>query len=197
MRSSCLLLMAFLLGACGGGLRPPEPARFDLGDAAVVWKPGAMPLRGVAVVAPSWLAGSTLAYRLLYADPQRRHAYGESRWAAPPAELIERALNRQVGPAPAGGCRLRLDLDELAQVFDSPQASRALLDARASLVAPNRDGVLAQRAFSLAQPAPSADARGGVAATAAAVRALGAELNAWLESLASHAPEIARHCRAG
>jgi cholesterol transport system auxiliary component len=188
------ILIAFLLAGCIGNVRQTATATLDLGSAEVAWRPASLPLRGVGVFAPAWLGTSALQYRLLYSDPARRMAYTESRWAAPPGDLVERMLNRQT-PAQGGGCRLRLDLDELAQVFDTPQASRTLLDARASLVAPNGDAVLLRKAFSIARPAPTADARGGVAAAAAAVQALGGELGAWLEQAARDNPAVAARCR--
>lgn len=191
-----LLLAVVALAACGGGIRPAPSAQYDLGTASVVWQPQRPPLRGIAVAAPSWLGGRDIHYRLLYADPLRRQAYAEGRWAAPPAELIERALSRQARGA-GTGCTLRLELDELAQVFDAPQASRTLLEVRASLVAPERAALLARKAFALAAPAPSADARGGVAAAAAAVQALGGELGAWLEHLVRENPALAQRCGPG
>lgn len=183
---------ALLLAACAGAAKK-DVASFDLGAASVAWKPAEPGLRGVGVFAPSWLGAPAMHYRLLYADPQRRLAYAESRWAAAPGELIERALNRQTSPR--GACRLRLDLDELAQVFDAPATSRVLLEARATLVGPNRDAVLARKAFAVAQPAPSADARGSAAAAAAAVQALGGELGLWLEQAARETPAIVQRCR--
>ena len=189
------LLAVFLLAACAGPARQAETATFDLGVAAIAWKPARPALRGVGVFAPSWLGTSAMHYRLLYADPLRRQAYAQSRWASPPGELIERALNRQTPVA--GGCRLRLDLDELAQVFDAPQTSRTQLDVRASLVAPSRNAVLARKAFSLVQPAPTADARGGVVAANAALQALGGELGAWLEQIVHDDPAVAERCQAG
>jgi len=194
MRMPLLPLAALALSACVGNVRTTEVASFDLGTAAVVWQPTSVRLHRVEAQAPSWLAATAIQYRLLYADAMRRQAYAESRWAAQPAELIARALNRQTAAAP-GGCRLSLELDELAQVFDSPQQSRVLLDVRASLVAPRGNEVLARKAFSLVRPAPSADARGGVAATAAAVQALGGELGAWLAQTAREHPAAAERCR--
>lgn len=189
-----LAAAVLLLTACAAPTKPPSPAAYDLGMADVAWRPAGLPLRGVGVFAPSWLAGTAMHYRLLYADGLRREAYVESRWAAPPGELIERALSRQT-PAQGGGCRLRLDLDELAQVFDAPQASRVVLEARASLVAPRRDAVLVRQAFAVAAPAAGADARGGAAAAAAAVRTLGGELGAWLARVAGENPTLAERCR--
>lgn len=195
MRLPFVLLAALALSACVGTARRAEIASYDLGTVAVAWKPASPAVRGVGVFAPAWLGSTAMQYRLLYADPMRRLAYAESRWAAPPADLIERALNRQASAG--GGCRLRLDVDDLAQVFDTPQASRVLLDVRAALVAPNREAVLARKAFSLAPAAPSADARGGVAAVAAAVQALGGELNGWLAQLARQDPAVAERCKGG
>ncbi len=195
MRLLLVVFAALALVACGGNAHRAETASFDLGVASPVWKPASPPLRAVGVFAPSWLATTAIQYRLLYADAMRRAAYAQSRWAAPPGELIERALDRQTF-AP-GGCLLRLDIDELAQVFDSPQASRTLLDVRASLVAPDGGTVLARKAFSVAPSAPTPDARGGVIAAGAAVQELGGKLGAWLADLARASPLVTERCRAG
>lgn len=186
------LLPLLLLAACAGG-NPRQVATYDLGVATPVWKPAEPSIAAVSAQGPAWLSSPAIAYRLLYAGEMERHAYADSRWAAPPAELIERALNRQPSTA-EGGCRLRLDIDELIQVFETPQSSRTLLDVRASLFAPGGEAVLARRAFSVARPAPSADARGGVIAAAAAVRELGAELNSWLAQTARSRPAVAQRC---
>jgi cholesterol transport system auxiliary component len=189
-----MLLSLFVLAACGGNVREAERANYDLGAAAVAWKPAGIAIDAVSVQAPSWLATPAIAYRLLYAGAAERRSYAESRWVAQPAELIERALNRQTGAV--GGCRLRLDMDDLIQVFDAPQASRVLLDVRASLLTPQGETILARRAFSVMQAAPSADARGAVAGTASAMQALGAELSAWLTETAAAKPAFAQRCGA-
>lgn len=172
-----LLTLLPLLAACAGnGSRTAEPARFDLGAAAS----RSQPLPGIAAVAvtgPSWLAGTAMQYRLAYADAARRQDYGASRWAAPPAELLQKALER--GAVASRGCRLQLELDEFVQVFDGPEQSRLVLDLRASLLSGQR--VIGRRAYALAPAAPSADARGGVAAAAVAVDELARGLARWLE----------------
>lgn len=125
-----------------------------------------------------------MQYRLLYAANQRRQNYAESRWVAPPAELVGHALRKRMLSGEAGGaCRLRVDLDEFAQLFDSASASRVVLEARVQLVAPSGGDILARRSFSLTRPAASADAGGGVAALTAAVEGLSAELHDWLGGL--------------
>ena len=194
MRKFILLLSALILVACGGNVRQADIARLDFGNFALAWLPARLPLRGVDVAAPAWLGTTAMQYRLLYADAMQRESYSASRWASPPADLIERSLNRQVA-ASGGGCRLHLDLDEFAQVFTTPQASRSVLDVRASLVAPSGDAVLARKAFSLVQVAPTADARGGASAAAATVQALGGELGKWLDQAALDNSALSRRCR--
>lgn len=183
MRTALYLvaLGATSIAACVGNVRQNEVAAYDLGPAAVVWRPVTPALRDIDVAAPSWLGGGAMHYRLLYADGQRRMAYAESRWAAPPAQLLERALKRQPA-AGEGGCRLRIELDELAQVFDAPQSSRMVLEARAALLLPRGDAVVARKAFALQEPA-GADAKSGAAAAAAAARAFGGALGVWLAAV--------------
>lgn len=193
MRMAFPLIFALALSACAGNVRQHERAVFDLGSVAIVWQTDALPLQRVEVAAPSWLATSAIHYRLLYAGAERRLAYTESRWAAPPAELVERALNRQPSTATAG-CRLRLDVDEWIQAFDSPQRSRVVIELRATLLPARGDAVLARKAFAAEQAAPSADARGGVEAGAAALRTAAGEIGRWLAMEAREMPGLARRC---
>lgn len=187
------LLMLFVLAACGGNVRQTERAVYDLSGAVPLWKPKEVAIADVAVRAPTWLSGPEISYRLLYAGDMRRNAYADSRWAAPPAELIQHALNRQAA-AGVAGCLLRIDIDDLVQVFDTPQASRVVLDAKVALMAPGSDALLARKSLSIAQAAPSPDARGSVAGTTSAVQALGAELNTWIVDLARNSSALAQRC---
>ncbi len=183
-----LLIAALLAGCTGLPKVAPAYAVHDFGgpDPVAARSPG-VPLRGLEVVAAPWLASTAIQYRLAYAQPTRRQAYVESRWAAQPAQLVELALKRAVrtgGEAgTSGACRLRVELDEFAQVFDEAAASRGVVEARAFLLAPRSDQIVASRGFSLARPAPSADALGGVAALRGGVRQMGVELSDWLEVL--------------
>ena len=183
-----LLIAALLAGCTGLPKVAPAYAVHDFGgpDPVAARSPG-VPLRGLEVVAAPWLASTAIQYRLAYAQPTRRQAYVESRWAAQPAQLVELALKRAVrtgGEAGTSGAyRLRVELDEFAQVFDEAAASRGVVEARAFLLAPRSDQIVASRGFSLARPAPSADALGGVAALRGGVRQMGVELSDWLEVL--------------
>ena len=182
MRSTLTLFaaLALLSGCFGNSSRQAEPAHFDLGAAAIDLPQGPG-VSAVEVSAPSWLAGSAMQYRLSHAEPARRFDYADSRWVAPPAELLGKNLERRLASVEAGRCRLNIELDELIQIFDSPELSRVTLAGRASLLG-NTD-VLARRSFAFAPTAPTADAKGGVVAAAIAVKALGDEMAAWVAQI--------------
>ena len=147
---------------------------------------------------PAWLMTPAMQYRLAYADASRRLSYAESRWAAPPAELLELALKRGNvvgdGRVVAGGCQLLVSLDEFIQVFDAPGSSHASLETRVALLAPHDSMLLAQRTLSQAPPA-GADARSGVAAFVVALQELNAELNTWLVQLGRDSPALIGRCK--
>jgi cholesterol transport system auxiliary component len=135
----------------------------------------------VQVIAPAWLRSSAMQYRLAYQSASERHAYLESRWAAPPAELVYGLLSRTLSGA--GGCRLEVDLDEFIHDFPAADRSDGVVEARARLRAPGHGRVVASRSFSLRLPAPSPDAAGGVAALGRGSGQLAGELGAWLAQL--------------
>lgn len=184
-----------MLGACGGGPRLSEAARYDLGIPAAAGA-AALPLKSLDVQSESWLSGSAMHYRLAYAEPLRRQSFLESRWAAPPGELLESFLKRRlVATGEGGGCRLHLALDDLEQRFDDAQRSQMALELRASVLAPRGGDILARRAFRIQKVAATADARGGAAAAREAAQALGDELGAWIEELARARPALGERCR--
>ncbi|MDP1636324.1 MAG: ABC-type transport auxiliary lipoprotein family protein, partial [Gallionellaceae bacterium] len=122
-----------------------------------------------------------------------------SRWAAPPAELLERFLKRRIvfgqPDLSRTGCRLQLVLDELEQRFEGPQSSAQVLEVRALLTRLRGAEIVAKRAFLIQKPALTATAGGGVAATRDAVQALADELGAWLDEAAREKPAIVERCR--
>ena len=81
--------------------------------------------------------------------------------------------------------RLGVDLDEFVQVFDSEGVSRGVVEARAFLLAPRSDQLIATRSFSATHPAPSPNAVGGVVALREGVEQLERELFGWLDALAA------------
>ena len=197
---SITILAALLLAACGGGkLRTVEPARYDLGNLAGAWSGSRIPIAAVDVQAASWLANPAMHFRLAYADSLRRQSYAESRWTAPPAELLERFLKRRIifgqPDFSGGGCRLHLVLDELEQRFDDAQTSRIVLEVRALLTPARGTDILSKRAFLIQKPAAAPTAQGGVAAARDAVQGLAGELGAWLDETAREKSTIVERCR--
>ncbi|MDB5808496.1 MAG: hypothetical protein JWN94_618 [Betaproteobacteria bacterium] len=143
-----------------------------------------------AVAAPSWLESSAILYRLKYQDDARQLAYANSRWAAPAAALLTQRLRARLAAAADGGIvsiadsaradyALRVELEEFTQVFDSVGASRGVIVARASLVNVARRNLIAQKTFSLTQPAATANAEGGVRALASASDQLVEAITTW------------------
>ena len=204
MKRLAAILAGVLLAACGGNVRTAETVLYDLGGpgakGAEAWSGSRMPIAAVEVQASSWLSGPTMHFRLAYAESLRRQNYAESRWAAPPAELLEAFLKRRIvfgQPDFSGtGCRLQLVLDELEQRFDNPQGSKLVLEVRALLTPLRGPEILARRAFLIQKPAPVPAARGGVTAAREAVQALADDLGRWLDELAREKPAIVERCSA-
>jgi cholesterol transport system auxiliary component len=139
-----------------------------------------------------------LLYRLAYEDAFQLRSYAFARWSAPPAQLLRQRLRDVLGRDRAvldnsaaatlvrrGADRppvLRVELEELNQVFDAANTSRGVVRVRCTLLQSNTGGdrLVAQRSFQADGPAPSADAPGGVRAVTAAVDAVAADVAAWL-----------------
>lgn len=186
MRVTVLVVLAMALAACAPGPRAtPDVRYYDLGPLAKAPEHGSFAgLRSVEVFAPSWLDSAALQYRQTQLNSQRRQNFAESRWVAPPAELVAQALRRTLlAGAARGGCKLRVDLDEFVQVFDATASSRALIEARVQLVSPGAAELLARQAFIVERLAAGADAAGGVQALSAATERLAALIGEWLAGL--------------
>lgn len=199
MKRAVLILGMLLLAACGGNRRASEIFQYDFGNLSGKDTTAAVPIAAIDVQAASWLSGAAMHYRLAYAEPLRRQVYAESRWAAPPAELLETYLKRRVvfgRPDSRGsGCRILLVLDELEQQFDAPASSRAVLDVRAVLAPSRGTETFSRRSIRIEKAAAAPLAREGVAATREAVEALAGALDAWLAEVSRDQPSIVERCR--
>lgn len=200
MKCLVAILAGVLVAACGGNVRTSEIARYDFGDLPGKGSGSRVPIATVEVQAASWMEGPTMYFRLDYADSLRRQSYADSRWAAPPAELLEAFLMRRMvfGQADfsGAGCRLQLVLDELEQRFDDPQRSQVVLQVHALLASSRGAEILSRRALTVQQAAPTPSAAGAVAATRDAVQALAGELAGWLDEIGRDRPAIVERCRA-
>lgn len=190
-RAALFALVAGMAACTAGSQGREPPATYDLGPQRVAeTKPTrvAATLLVQDVAAPSWLDSHGMVYRLNYQNPSRAHIYANSRWSAPPAALLTQRMRSHFAAASAGvtqgsdGARadylLRVDLDDFSQSFESPQASRVNVRARATVVSIADRKLVAQRSFAIERDA-APDAPGAAAALAAAGDALIDELLAW------------------
>lgn len=177
MKASAALLAAALTGACSGSGPTTAPRTFDLGYATPSVKLPA--LRGVTVRAVAPFDGVEMQYRLAWRNPAELADYANSRWAAPPAELMRKQLLRAAGEG-VGKCALEIELHEFTQVFASKESSEARIEMRAALT--NGSTRIAARGVAVAEQGAGAEASTGAAAMSrAAERALG-EMAGWLRA---------------
>lgn len=196
-RRGSAVLCAGVLAACTSLVTPPVAfSIYDLGPPDTLAPAQRVAPAQIEVRAPSWLASSAMQYRLDYQVPAGRQSYAESRWAGQPAEMLQRLLAGQLGGtrANSNGCRLRIELDEFAHVFDSPESSRAHILARAAILPPREEAPLVRELFSIRVDAPSPNAVGGVEAHREAARTLVRDLGQWLEE-ANLEPAVVGECR--
>lgn len=203
MRRRLLLACAPLaLAACSA--LPEKPVRetmYDLGPfagAATPATPTGAPLVLPDVEVSGVLETTAMLFRLGYADAYQLRPYAYARWSAPPGQLLRQRLREHLGQsrpildnaaaatlARRGGTTppvLRVELEEFSQQFDSQTASQGVVRVRCTLLENTAAGerVAAQRTFVSQQPAPSADAAGGVRAIGAASDAVAQDIAAWL-----------------
>ena len=173
MRPFCAMLFAATLSGCAAAPATP-PRTFDLGI-----EPPSAPLPAVRVAAVRAVApfdGIEMHYRLAWRNPAELAAFAQNRWAAPPAELFRKQLLRANGAGTAK-CALEAELHEFSQVFAAPTTSEARLELHASLG--GAKGVVATRAWRIAEANAGADAAGGAQALARAVNRAVGEIAAW------------------
>lgn len=188
-----VLLLATVLTACVAAAPAPPATTYDFGlsapsiavDAPL---PGALAIADVT--APGWLASDGIIYRLAYDNAARPEIYSQSRWAAPPTELLGQRLKQRLAGLVAGGLTdgtsnvaadyvLRVELQEFSQVFDARDRSRAIVRARATLIDPRRGLLIAQEEFNAEHPA-APDAAGAAHSLREASDMVLNHLSTWL-----------------
>lgn len=202
-RAAAALSIALLAGCAGFVDRPVRPVLFDMGPLPPLTAPVDRNAPRIALVLPEIeasgaLEGSAVLYRLAYADDHQLRAYSQSRWSAPPPQLVRQRLRQQLGrerpvlnlDESATLVResgqplflLRLELEEFAHVFDAPKASRGVIRLRATLFSstPGGERMLGQRSIAVQGVAPTPDASGGVRALTEATDAAAADIHQWL-----------------
>lgn len=163
-----LFIAAMLTGCLGGGKPKPSPAIYDLGLSSVSDKSSALasrlPLDEIS--ANQSLSSNRMRYRLAYQNPAQVFTYTESRWVAPPAELLSHRLRAMSGAAapPQQNCTLQLKLEAFDHVFESKTASHGVVQISAALLANKTHQTILRKQIEQSVAASSQDAQGGVAA---------------------------------
>ncbi len=180
------VLTLALAAGCAGNEAVLSNIRYDLGPASSVTTGSGPALKVLDVAAPDALDSDKFAYRLAYADAQHVAVYRDSRWTAPPAQLLTQRLRGALSSRGAvlegsDGVRaptLKVDLSEFEQVFDGQSQSHGAVTARATLMLDGK--VLGQRTFVARAPSSTPDAAGGARALAMASDELVSQIAAWV-----------------
>ena len=199
MRAKAIFCSVFLLlSGCALPLpdKPVRPAAYDLGAplAAPAATASGVALAFDGVEAPAAIDTNALIYRLLYAGgDQQPRPYAHARWSMAPAQLVGQRLRAALAashPVLNSGSglatiELRAELDEFAQVFNTPEASEGVVRLRVTVTAPQaRTGrLLGQRSFVQHARAPTPDAAGAAQALREATDALLREVVDWVDAL--------------
>ncbi len=204
MKQIPLLAATSVLSACSLMMSSePSKTEFDFGPlaSAVHSDPLDWPLTVKEITAPGWMDNSLMYYRLAYRDAENPLPYRHSAWVMSPAALLTLRLQAQLAPASSGNNRatnggttrqyvLRGELVEFEQVFDGPDRSRGVLRLQARL----EDGDLStDRTFTVEEPAPTPDARGGVTALIRCSDEAAREIGDWLSATGRDTRQGAEH----
>lgn len=198
MKKLFLCIVVFLAGCT---LAPPPkapPAAFDLGLASASGSKAPRIRASLTfghIVAPVWLDTPAMIYRLNYQNPARHLSYSQSRWAAAPASLLTQRLRGRLAAASDGGVLsegdgartellLRVDLEEFTHVFDTVEASRAVVVARATLIQSAQRTSLGQRLFNVERGVAQGNAESGAQALAGASDEMIDAIVAWVAATA-------------
>lgn len=180
IKTAALSIALLSLAGCAGLSKSATlVATYDFGLAPAK-PPIVLPVRFSGVAAAPGLSGTDMRYRLAYRDGSEVHAYSNSRWVAPPAELLSQELRQSFAFESASACRLSLELMRFDQVFERATDSHASIQLNAVV---RGGGNSAQRQFNLDLAAVSPDAPGGVSALIAGSRQLLAPLAQWVQQL--------------
>jgi len=175
-----LAALGLLLAGCAGtgGGDETSMRSYDLGIDAPAAALPPVQLRSVRAVQP--YDGVAMHYRLAYRHGAELAAYAQSRWAAPPPELVRKQIARATGRGHAR-CALDVEVQEFSQVYGAQATSSARVELVASLVASAERNET--RAFRVSVDGGGANAAEGVAAMRRAVAQAVGELARWIESV--------------
>ncbi|MBY4741683.1 PqiC family protein [Burkholderia cepacia] len=181
------VLTLTLAAGCAGNSAALSNVRYDLGPATQVVTAGTAPaLKVLDVVVPDALDSDKFAYRLAYVDAQHVAVYRDSRWTAPPAQLLTQRLrgalsSRGTVLEGADGVRaptLKVDLTQSEPGGAGPAPRSGAATARPPRPRPAKGR--GPRTCGARAPSSTPDAAGGARALAAASNELVSQIAAWV-----------------
>lgn len=164
MRYLLFISLITLLSGCLGNNKPqPESTSYDFGLSTEI---GAIST-GVAieqVTAIDAIDHRRIRYRLNYQNPTQVLTYSQHRWTTSPADLISSKFRTMVKVASPAHCTLRIQIETFDHVFESASSSTGIVKLHASIYTKKSRDILSSTVIQEIATAPTADAKGGVAA---------------------------------
>ena len=174
-------LCVLALVACAGGGASHNPGHvYDLGVDAPATEMPPLVLRDVRALQP--FDGVAMYYRLSYRDGAEVIAFTQSRWVAPPGDLVRRQLARAMRHG-TPHCALEVELEEFSQVFDASDRSTVRLELVVRLDPPGARSET--RVLRITEPEAGANAAQGATAMRRAVSRAVSELARWIDGVAA------------
>lgn len=187
--SLILTLLSLVVTSCGGlGKSKPAAAMYDFGlaDSPASYS-SLVPVDTVTSVQA--LQHQHIRYRLFYDNASQVFAYAESRWTAPPAELMNQMVHATVSAPTLNGCHLAIQLTVFDHVFDSPEKSHGLVQMQATVLSKKSRHQIGRKLFQRSVQANSHDARGGVSALSQGAQAALLDVFEWSNAQAQQTPD--------
>lgn len=164
MRYLLSISLIILLSACLGTNKPqPESTSYDFGLSAEIGTINSSVAIG-QVTAIDAIDHRRIRYRLNYQNPAQVFTYSQHRWTTSPADLTASKLRTMTKVASPALCTLKIQIETFDHVFESATSSTGIVKLHASIYAKKSRDNLSSTVIQETATAPSADAKGGVAA---------------------------------
>ncbi len=183
MRYLLTLSLIILLCGCLGTNKPqPESTSYDFGLSKEIGTINAN-VSLSQVTAIDAIDHRRIRYRLNYQNPSQVFTYSQHRWTTSPADLTASKFRTMVKVASPTLCSIKIEIETFDHVFETANSSSGIVKMHATIHTKKSRDVLASNLVQEVAPAPSADAKGGVAALDQASSAAIGKLVEWANSV--------------
>lgn len=192
MRYILTLSLITLLSGCLGTNKPqPESTSYDFGLGKEIGTISSN-VSLSQVTAIDAIDHRRIRYRLNYQNPTQVFTYSQHRWTTSPADLTASKFRTMVKVASWTQCSMKIEIETFDHVFESANSSTGIVKLHATIHTKKSRDVLASNLVQEVAPAPSADAKGGVAALDQASSAAISKLVEWANSVSAEANACAK-----